>query len=255
MSSIGRDALATFLDKELDIRALSDSSVNGVQIEGKDTVRLLAVAVDAGLSVIEEAVQKKADFLIVHHGVFWGGSSPLVGPMKKLFSLALENGLTLYAAHLPLDAHQAWGNNFSLARLLKLENLQASVPYNGGMIGCTAENPLGTSLKELASILEQLPGARCPLLTLPFGPATPKKICIVSGSGSDSLWRAKMDGFDTLITGEPRQSCFHYAQEQGLNVIFGGHYATETIGVREVAKAIQTQFGVPWVFLDQPTGI
>ena len=255
MSSISRESLVSFLDSRIDIHSISDSCVNGLQIEGKEIICKISVSVDCGLSVVEEAIEKNTDLLIVHHGIFWGGSIPLVGPMKKLFHSALTHGLSVYAAHLPLDAHQEWGNNFVLAGMLGLANLKPAIPYNGGLIGCIGENSKSSSLSALEESLGKLPGARTPLLSLPFGPAIPQKICIVTGSGSDALWAAKKEGFDTLITGEPRQSCYHAAKEFGVNVIFGGHYATETVGVQAVARAIQKEFNIPWVFLDQPTGI
>lgn len=249
-----RQTVIDLLDSELDTFNFPDSSLNGLQIEGHEQVTQVAVAVDAGLAVLEEAVRRKADLLIVHHGMIWDRPFPITESYRRKIALALENGLSLYASHLPLDAHPVLGNNFGLASLLGLTAARAAVPHRDRLIGCVAENSNGTSLTELAKRLDQLPGA-CSTLTLAFGPAIPQKICIVTGAGADSLSLAKREGFDTLITGEPRQSAYHYAQEHSLNLICGGHYATETIGVQALGKLLEQRFSIPWSFIDHPTGI
>lgn len=255
MANISRATLCEFLESQFNLGSWTDSSLNGVQIEGSETVTRVAVAVDAGLRVIERAVDEKADFLLVHHGLFWGKPVRIEGAHRKLLETAFRGGLTLYGAHLPLDAHQDWGNNFCLARLLELSDLEPAIPHGGGLIGCITTNKGRKTVAELTAGLSALPGARLPLLSLAFGPEVPERIAIVTGAGADVIYHAKDLGFDTLITGEPRQAVYHHACEQHLNALFGGHYATETIGVREVGRALEKHFGLPWIFIDEPTGI
>ncbi len=247
--------LVSFLNESLKIHTISDSSLNGVQIEGADVVTRVAVAVDAGLSVIEESISAGANFLLVHHGLFWGGQLPIIGNTKKLVAAALQHGLTLYAAHLPLDAHTEWGNNYLVARMLELTDLRSAIKYENCEIACIGRNTGKATLDGLTEKLSTLQGARLPLLSLDFGPKVPENVCIVTGSGSDALWKFAEAGFDTLVTGEPRQLAFHFAKENKLNVIFGGHYATETVGVLKMGKVIENRFGVPSQFIHQPTGI
>lgn len=251
----GRDEITSYLDTHLELHAFTDHCMNGVEIEGKDEVRRIAVAVDAGCSVIEEACRRGCDLLLVHHGLYWGTPWPIKGRKKQMLSLALSHGLTLYAAHLPLDAHREHGNNAQLARLLGLTDLTPCAPHGGRMTGYIGTCPQDLSCKDLAELLATLPGALNPMLILPFGPEHPRRVCIVSGAACDQLHHAAEDGFDTFITGEPRQSAYHYAKEEKLNVIFGGHYATETVGPRALGAHLAERFGVTVEFIDEPTGI
>lgn len=250
-----RNKIIEFLDQKLRITSITDSSLNGLQVEGADEVALVAVAVDAGQSVIRRAAQLGAQMIIVHHGLLWDKAFPLVGPARETFRLLFDHNINFYAVHLPLDAHEEWGNNFTLGRLLSLRDLRPAVPHRGTDIGCIGENSDKLSLEEMRGRLAKLPGGERTSTVLPFGPKIPQRVCIVSGSGADALGRAKGDGFDTLITGEPRQFAYHFAQEQNLNVIFAGHYATETVGVQELGKALEAEHDVQWKFIDEPTGI
>ena len=187
--------------------------------------------------------------------MIWDRSFAIAGSEKTKIALALENGLNLYASHLPLDAHPTLGNNFLLASMLGLSNAKAAVRHCERPIGCVAENLSCDPLTDIAAKLTKLTGATTPPLTLAFGPRIPQRICIVTGAGADSLRLAQKEGFDTLITGEPRQSAYHYAQEHSLNLICGGHYATETIGVQALGQLWERRYSLPWSFIDHPTGI
>ncbi len=248
--------IVSFLNRELRQADFKDSSLNGLQFEGTEKIEKIAVSVDAGLAIIEEAVQAKAQMLIVHHGVFWGQAAAITGPHKNLVKTVLDAGLNLFAAHLPLDSHMTYGNNIRLAEILELTNATAAFLYNGNTIGCIADNSKKKELNELVSELEKLPG-KAPITTLPFGPTVPKRIGIISGAGAthEFLSDENVTEFDTFITGEPRQSAYHFARERSMNMIFAGHYRTETLGVCELGKAIEAKFGIPWEFIDHPTGI
>lgn len=250
-----RIEIVQFLDTALNHGRFQDGHVNGLQVEGPDQVGSVGVAVDAGESTINMAAAAGVDFLIVHHGLFWEKAVAITGPMRRVLGTLLEHGINLYGVHLPLDGHMEWGNNVTLARMLGLSEISAAIPYRGAQIGCIGTNAKHYTVSDFTARLSQLPGALQPVYTAAFGPSTPMKVCIVSGAGADALMRAAEDGFDTLITGEPRQFAYHYAKERQLNIICAGHYATETVGVSELGKALQQAFGLPWQFLADPTGI
>lgn len=247
--------IVSFLTSALEPDLYQDHSLNGVQVAGSADVNKLAVAVDACVETIEKSVATGVQMLLVHHGLFWGKPVPIQGPLRNAVKLLIENDISLYAAHLPLDAHSEYGNNFTLARLLGMSELEPSAEYYGRMIGCIGQNKAQLSLDGIRERLATLPGASKDMLMLKFGPEIPKRISIVSGSGADQLYHSEIESFDTLIAGEAKQFAYHYAKERGLNVIFAGHYATETVGVQELGKALQKSLGVPWTFIDVPTGI
>jgi dinuclear metal center YbgI/SA1388 family protein len=253
--SIKSCELIKFLDTILSPSNFIDSSLNGLQVEGKEQIKSVAVAVDAGLAVIADAINKSADILIVHHGIFWGKEERVIGARKKLLSTLLNADLSLYASHLPLDAHVQYGNNFQLAYLLELADIIPAVPYKGSFIGSKGTNKKGLSLEQLSIKLSALKGSISAPLILPFGPTIPEKVCIVSGSAADTLYNYQELDFDTFISGEPKQFAYHFAKENNLNVIFAGHYATETVGVIALGEEIKKRFGVAVQFLDHPTGI
>jgi len=250
-----RESIIEFLDAEFLASPISDSGLNGLQFEGSAQISRVALAVDSGLSVIRAAIEKKSDLLLVHHGLFWDKVFPITGVTREIFSALLTHNLNLYAVHLPLDAHIEWGNNFVLARYLGLEELRSAIAYRGTKIGCIGENRQHKGLEVLREELRKLPGGELTSTVLPFGPAIPERVCVVTGSGADALQCAAAEGFDTLITGEPRQFAYHYAKDHGLNVIFAGHYASETVGVRAVGNALKERFQVETFFIDAPTGI
>lgn len=231
-----------------------DAALNGLQVEGKQEVAHLAVAVDAGLSVVEKCVEAGADLLLVHHGIFWGSPFPIAGPRKLLVQLLLEHDVSLLAIHLPLDAHPCYGNNYLLAQLLGLSEIEPAAADNGNPIGCCGTNAERLDLPTLRGKLVVLEGAGN-VLELPFGPTIPKRVCCVSGAGADQLFRFERDRFDTLITGEARQFAYHFCRENKLNAIFAGHYATETLGVRKLGEVLAGLFELKLSFIAEPTNI
>lgn len=246
--------IVCFLDETLNSKAFVDTSLNGLQIEASSDVQKVAVTVDAALETVRMAIKRNAHLLIAHHGLMWENSWAIVGAKRELVQGAFEHGLNVYASHLPLDAHVEYGNNFCLARLLQLSALELAFDYHGQKIGCLGTNTNKLSLADFEKHLLSLPGTS-PILTLPFGPKIPERVGFISGSGAAGLYEFKKLGFDTFITGETRQTTYHFARENNLNVIFAGHYRTETIGVMELGKLLQKQFSVSWEFIDCPTGI
>ena len=243
------------ISRTFNIAAAVDNALNGIQIEGRSQVGKVAVAVDAAFSTLEQAIELQADMLLVHHGLFWGKELALSGQHKRLVQKFLEQDITLYALHLPLDSHPTLGNSVLLARNLGLLENRQVAEYGTVQCGVVADNPQNLDLSKLKNKLSLLDGASTDFLSLPFGPEIPKQVCIVSGAGCDQLYNFETDNFDTLITGEPRQFAYHFAKTHGLNVLFPGHYATETLGVQAVAKLLEEKFSINWSYISEPTGI
>jgi len=248
-----RDELIHWLDHILETSAYADASINGLQIEGDDDVQKIAVATDACQATIDAAVTAGAQLLIVHHGLFWGRCEVIKGSHGRRIRSAVLGGLNVYCSHLPLDAHPTMGNNARLAALLELRDPQ---PWGGDParpIGMAGELSEPCSPTALARRIEALLGA--PVQVLPFGPDPIRRVGIISGAAGSMVDQGMHDGFDAVITGEGRYGQFFLAEEGGISLFFAGHYATETLGVRALAQHIQDEHGLPWVFLDHPTGM
>lgn len=218
---------------------------NGLQIQNNGTVKKVGAAVDAGLVPFEKAIEAGVDFLIVHHGLFWSPPYPITGPLYNKYKLCFENNLAIYGAHLPLDCHKEIGNNAILAKHLNLNQLEWFHEYEGNPIGLIAEG--GISRHELKSRLKDLFPAG--IKSIEKGSEAPERIAILTGSGESAVNELKSVGVDTLITGELKQHHFNLAEEIGLNLYLGGHYATETFGVSALASEIAAQFGLDWEFI------
>ena len=246
--------LTTFLDAELRIDEISDygPALNGLQMENaKGEVTRIVAAVDACLPVIRKAIACRADMLIVHHGLFWSGLQPCTRSVFEKTRLCIENNLAIYSAHLPLDAHPTLGNNAVLMRALGLEPTATFHPYKGTDIGLRTETELFRD--ELIQRLREATGAA--VHVCPGGPAVVRKIGLVTGGAGSEVAAAKAAGIDTFITGEGPHWSYTLAEELGINLIYAGHYATETFGVKALAKNLQERFGLPWEFIDHPTGL
>ncbi|MGH7558152.1 MAG: Nif3-like dinuclear metal center hexameric protein [Gemmatimonadota bacterium] len=250
--SVGRDRLVAHLDGYLAIDEWEEKSLNGLQVEGAGIVDRVALATDAALATFAMASEAGARFLIVHHGLFWGQPLPMVGSHRARVAALLDAGISLYAAHLPLDAHPEVGNNAVLARLLGLRGLAPFGRWGGRAIGWRGDLPAPTDRARLAAALEALLGTRPDVL--PFGPDEIRSVAIVSGAAADLVPEAAAAGVDAFVTGETSHVAWHQARELGVNLLFAGHYATETLGVRALGEHVSELFGVEIVFLDAPTG-
>lgn len=248
-------SVVSYLDSLLTPGAYKDAAHNGLQVDGgQSDVRTIAYAVDSGLSVLEAAAKAEANLLIVHHGLLWGGEQPVTGIYGKKIETLIRHRCSLYASHLPLDAHREVGNGFELARFLRLENLESFCEYKGQQIGARGTCGRGRDLEYFVDLAKTIPGATEPLI-LPFGKKEIQKVGIVTGSGSFGILAAHADGLDLLISGEAKQEAYHLAKELKVNAIFAGHYATETYGVAALARRLQKDFDVKTIFIDEPTGI
>jgi dinuclear metal center YbgI/SA1388 family protein len=248
-------SITRYLDSLLQTALFKDSALNGLQVESaKVEVRRVALAVDAGASIIDQAVQADADLLLVHHGLFWGRTEPIAGVFGAKIRKLLQGKCSLYAAHLPLDAHAEVGNNFELARFFGLSTLEPFFKYEGVPIGVRGRTAGSPNLEWFAARARELTGARG-VSTLPFGKPRIETVGIVSGSAAAALSEAVTAGCDLFVTGEPKQDMYHAAKELGVHVLFAGHYASETLGVQALGKRLKRDFEVSTVFIDEPTGI
>ena len=249
-----RDELVAYLDEYLKIKTIQDESQNGLQVEGPEQVHKVVFAVDACREAFKHALAAGAQMLIVHHGLFWDKPIRLVGPLFGRVQALIKGECALYAVHLPLDLHLEVGNNAELARLLDLKERQPFGEYHGIKIGIAGELDSPLPLELLIRRLEQATGKHA-VRVLAHGPELVSRVGCVSGGAAMLIDQAAQLGFDTFVTGEPSHSSFHYAAEHGLNVIFGGHYATETLGIKALARHVAEKFGLETLFVDIPTGL
>ncbi|HLX96500.1 MAG TPA: Nif3-like dinuclear metal center hexameric protein [Verrucomicrobiae bacterium] len=228
-----------------------DGAANGLQAENRGTVSRIAATVDASLATVKRAIAARADLLIVHHGLFWSVRQPWTGKHYELFRLLVENNLAVYSSHLPLDFHPKLGNNVILCVALGLKNLHPFLLKEGQYYGL--QSRAGILRSVLASRLHRATGEE-PLI-IPGGSETCERIGVITGGAGDFLRNAAGEGVDTFITGEGPHWTYALAEELGINVLYGGHYATETFGVKALATALSRRFHLPWTFIDYPTGL
>lgn len=254
MRPIPLATIARHCDRELRTAEFRDwdGAVNGLQVENRRGVSRIAAAVDARLATVRMAVDAGADLLLVHHGLFWSPQHPWTGPRYTLLRLLLDHDLAVYSSHLPLDAHPRLGNSARLARALGLRRLEPFFETKGRTIGFAANGRIERA--ELAERLAAATGHPRPVV-LPGGPAVCRRIGVVTGGAGAELRDAARAGVDTFITGEGPHWTAALADEVGINVLYAGHYATETFGVKALAERLSRRFEIPWQFLDCPTGL
>jgi dinuclear metal center YbgI/SA1388 family protein len=253
MQKISLAAIVNHCDRILRTKEIGDydGAANGLQVENSGGVTKIAATVDASIATVKLAVAAKADLLMVHHGLFWSPLHPWTGKKYELLRLFVENNLAVYSSHLPLDAHPKLGNNAQLCAALGLKNLKPFFSSHGQAIGFKSQTKI--SRAELAVKLERATGAKPRIIS--GGKNICEKIGVVTGGAGAELKIAAAEGVDTFITGEGPHWTFAVAEELGLNVFYGGHYATETFGVKALAAELSRKFKVPWEFLDHPTGL
>ena len=247
-----REELVKYLDVYLRISEIKDESQNGLQVEGAEEVKKVCFAVDSCLEAFQRAATSGAQMIIVHHGIFWERFTPLRWIQRQRIKLLLETDLSLYAAHLPLDLHPKVGNNVQLARILGLKVKGAFGEYHGVSIGVEAELKREISLEEFTGMAEEKLGGG--LRVVNFGPKRIKRVGIVSGGAGWIVNEAGQKGLDLYITGEPSHSAFRPAQEYGVNIIYAGHYLSETVGLKALAEHLKRKFGLETEFTELPTG-
>jgi len=246
--------LVAYLNQYLRVGEYEEAAINGLQVEAGSEVKRIAFAVDGVLETFERAAEAEADLLIVHHGIYWGRQWALRGPDYKRIKVLMDHDLALYAAHLPLDAHEEVGHAASLLRHIGAEELEPFGRYKGqtiGFMGRVRRCRFESLAERLAGVLGQPP------MCLAFGPDRVRTVACVTGQGASFglLREAKLAGVHCYISGEADHPTYHYAKEHELNLCLGGHYRTEVFGLKALQQHLVEQFEVETAFLDIPTGM
>jgi dinuclear metal center YbgI/SA1388 family protein len=250
--------IVAHLDQYLRIREVPDepNAVNGLQaLNGSGRVGRIVAAVDASLATIAGTAggYSQPTLLLVHHGLFWDGNVPLTGRRYRRIRALFDGDIALYSAHIPLDVHAEVGNNHVLARRLGLADIAPFDLYRGIPLGVQGTLTPGAPREELVARLERELGGKARLI--PGGPPSSRRVGIITGGAGDRIRVAAEAGLDTYVTGEGPHHTYFDATELGINAIYAGHYATETVGVKALAEHLSAQFGIPWEFHDHPTGL
>lgn len=247
------DTLVGFCNQLLCTESIKDYSGahNGLQLANNGTVTKIAVAVDASESSIRKAVEQKADLLIVHHGMFWHGVKQITGNYYRKLKFAMDHNLAIYSSHLPLDIHPEIGNNILLAKLCDLKNRE-TLTENGTPIAIK-----GISELEITEFIKRVESAvGCPVHFCNGGLKSAGKVAVMTGSAGSEIEKIKSMGIDTLLTGEGPHWSYVLAEEIEVNIIYAGHYATETFGVIALGKKLSNHFKLPpSIFINNPTGL
>lgn len=247
------DELVDYLDGYLRVADVPDSpnALNGLQVENGGSVSHVVAAVDACQVTIDAAAAVGADLLLVHHGLFWDGNKSVTGRRWRRLSSLIRADLAVYSAHIPLDLHPEVGNNAVLGRLIGLETTEPFGASEGVAVGLAG--PLKIDRSELVARVAGALGADPHVI--PAGPDRISRVGVITGGAGSMIGQAVDAGLDAFVTGEGAHHTHFDAEESGINVLYGGHYATETFGVKALAAHIETKFGIPWTFVDHPTGL
>jgi dinuclear metal center YbgI/SA1388 family protein len=249
MKMITLQELTTWLQKKLNLNAYKDYAPNGLQVSGKERINTLVTGVTASQALIDAAIEKKADCLLVHHGYFWKGEDPCVVGIKyqRLKSL-MEHGISLLGYHLPLDGHEEFGNNVQLAKLLGFKVRGEFDTGMGPNVGLTGELSAPMTVESLCAHLEKNLN-RAPLY-LPGNDRLIKTVAWCTGGGQDFIAAAALAGVDAYLTGECSERTTHIARESEVHFFGCGHHATERYGVKSLGEHLANKFSLAHHFID-----
>lgn len=240
--------ISSFLDKTLRVSAFEDRSHNGLQVANQGALRRVCCGVDASLDFFRAAQERGAGLLVCHHGISWGDSLRRITDLNyERIAFLIRHNMALYACHLPLDAHLRYGNNARICAALGIKGLKPFGMYHGQCIGFGGRLPQPLPYAQFLSMVEKRIG---PVRCMPFGKATVQSITVVSGGAADHVTEAAEQGYDVFLSGEPKLSAYHEAKERNIHAVFAGHYATETFGVKALAKLLCNRFRLPAEFVD-----
>lgn len=245
---IRRDDLLQYTNALLQIERFRDYAPNGLQVEGREEVRRLASAVTASLEAVEAAVAMGADALLVHHGYFWQGEEPRVMGMKrKRLGRLLEHDMNLLAYHLPLDAHEFYGNNVQLARVVGIAVSGSFGPEPGMALYGELARPM--TGEEFAQHLATCLG-REPLHVAGLDARPLRRIGWCTGAAQKYIEAAALMGLDAYLSGEVSEQTYHVAREMGIHYYGAGHHATERYGVRALAEHLANKYKLEHQFIE-----
>jgi dinuclear metal center YbgI/SA1388 family protein len=249
-----RDEIVAHLDELLDINSFTDYGPNGLQVPGAEDVSMVVTGVSAQRELFERATEAGAQLVLCHHGLFWDFHPRAIGPaMKARLKTLFDADISLAAYHLPLDAHPEVGNNALICELLGLERSEPLAEFKGRAIGVVGRSPEGIPFAELRRRCAEAFGQE------PFvwdaGPETVHSVGVVSGGAQGAFHEAIAHGVDAFLTGETAEHVMAEAREAGVHYLAGGHYATETFGIRRLGDIVADRFGVEHRFLDIPNPI
>ncbi len=249
------ESLLQYMDEYLAVEGHPDypTAMNGLQVGGGQDVTTVATAVDASQASIDGATALEADLLIVHHGLFWDGLKPIVGRRRRRLAALIEAEMALYSCHLPLDAHEEIGNCALLAKALGLELTGRLGAHGGVAIGRWGLLPSPVSPAEFDDLVAGVVGGH--VHSIAGGPDRIQRVGVLTGGGAGFIEEAARLGLDAYVTGEGPHHAHFDAIECRIHVLFAGHYATETFGVRALGEHLAERFGLTSHFLDQPTGL
>lgn len=242
----------TFLKDILDPKNVHDIAINGIQIENEGQIKKIAFVVDASIQSIEKAYQTDANLIIAHHGIFWGGSTPITGSHYQRIRLLLNYNIGLIAYHLPLDSHELYGNNIQILKRINVKNTVPFGYYRGFPVGFEGISEIAFSIDDVLNMLNL---NKKNILYLDNGTKKIKKIAVLSGDGESYFDEAIEKNIDLFITGERNHILYHKSIESKINILFAGHYFTETFGVKALMEHISEKLGIDGEFIDIPTGL
>jgi dinuclear metal center YbgI/SA1388 family protein len=244
-----RDEILAFAKEFLDLDSYPDYGPMGLQVAGAEEVRKIVCSVSASRELFERAADAGAQMVLVHHGLFWEKDSRVVDAvMRERLRALFDADLSLVAYHLALDAHPEVGNNALLARELGVEPERRFTDWG---YGGPLPEPLAISevAERVHEKLDRMP------LVFSYGPEEIERVAILSGGAARHVLDAAAEGYHCYVTGEADEPTKHAAKEAGIHFVAGGHYATETLGVRALTEKIADRFGLEWEFLDLPNPV
>ena len=245
--------IVAFLDAELRLAEIKDypGAMNGLQLENDGTVDCVFSAVDASLAVVEEAAAAGGGLLLVHHGMFWQGAKPITGAFFRKIRAAIRGNLAIYSAHLPLDWHPVHGNNVLLAKAIGLREISPILEKDGWPMGVAGI--WEGSRTDLVSAVAVAAGRD--VTVCPGGGERVGKVAVITGGAGSEVGKIAALGLGAFVTGEGPHWSFIDAEERGINVIYAGHYATETFGVKSLGCLLSQRFRTTTAFIGRPGGL
>jgi len=251
---VRREALVAYLDSYLDAGAGTDYGPNGLQVEGRAEIRRLVTGVSACVELFERAAAVGADAVLVHHGIFWRFTSPvLTGHQMRRVEVLLRSGMSLLGYHLPLDRHPEVGNNALAAHGLGLADLEPFAVHEGLAVGFRGRFPRAVPVADLLERCRAL-FAQEPL-AFTSGPDPVSTLGVVSGGAQTELLQAIAAGLDAYLTGEASEWVMNVARENHIHYLACGHYATERLGVRALGERLAQEFQIEVEFIDVPNPV